>query len=211
MSKKSDDYKQEVERLTELGPGFAISALTGRNSDAFPGLKPYMDHQKQVVIPTMIRSAKRHYNGAEPWENGMVAIEETTKHMDGDLRVLQMKHFCAGVEAGAADRGVNFEKLVTSKEFEAKVLMRCIMLSGDMDLISEINNNLAGAVAAVARGINFMQTEGRETQHVWDIWNTALGSCVIAMYTVGVGLGRKWAEEEVLEGILQATSSEVGE
>lgn len=210
MSKRSDDYEEAVKTLSDMLPEVLAGAVQGENDD-FPGCHVYIHRARNVIIPRMLRKARGHFAGCNPWPNGTEAMISTGQFMDADLRMFQVDNLCAGWLAAAQPQGFDYEKWFKSSHFTVMQMACSLQLATDEDFLDCLGQNVTNTAAAVVAHTEFREATGNQTYHVWDMWDSILSSCATAMFTMGSFLGRKWEEEEVLNGILQATSSEVPE
>lgn len=199
MSKASEEYVETLESVKE-SPDALMVTLSGER-DEYPRLKEYMQHAAIRLIPAVLRPAKYYFAGSPPWSDGISAIKATMDRMDSDVKLIQLRHFATGVMVGSME-----ECDFSSAEFENQVLEKVLGVVEDHDLASEVTGNVPEIMAKASQRSNFLSCTGRETAHVWDLWNSVLKSNVVEMYTTGVKLGQRWREEEILNGILQVTS-----
>lgn len=201
MSKASEEYVEVHERVKSAPHALMEAISTGAGE--YPHLKQYMTFASLRLVPAVLRAGKYHFAGAPPWPDGHTALQETMEHLDRDLKMLQLRHFAAGVMAGQMD-----ECDFSDSSFESAVMEQVITFVEDPDLANQILSNIPQIMASAVRTTHFEQSTGKETAHVWDLWHSVLKSNIVDLYITGVKLGQRWRDEEILNGILQVTNDE---
>ena len=172
-------------------------------ADAFGNLS----HRELTAV---LRSARMYFAGSTPWSTGMEAVEATSNHMQNKLCAKMMEMLGYGIYVGRQnlDRSENFEKLFTDRGVEIAANLEAMRVALDQEARSHLMEFMGKQVAGAVRAMGFHEVQPHQTHHVWDVWFAALAGGSATVYRAGYQLGSKWREEEVLNGILEATQSE---
>jgi len=210
MSKLSEDLESALSIEASDGIGAAMKRVISR--EKAPGYDAMSRHTHGAAV-TLLRTARYHFAGAAPWENGEVAIEATAIFMQQDLMSFMAKTLAGGMDIGehiAAD-DVDYTEVINSSGFQLSATIRALTIAHDHAAMDQISQHIAGGVAAVSEAMGFRERTGKEVSHIWDVWYGAMGSTSMSLYEAGYSLGQKYREEAILNGIVQATQSEVSE
>jgi len=193
-------------------------ALTGEKSvedvirkhrEELPAQEEY-SRVSHDLAKTLIRSARYHFAGAAEWATGQDAVETTAEYLEADLLTYAVKALASGITVIKSEH-TDYDGIFDDMDVTIRSGLEAIRIATDYDSMRVVRDFLAQTTIAFAHMTGFRQAEGKETKHVWDVWYGVLGSCAMQMYQTGITLAQKWREQEVLEGIVRATQSEVSE
>lgn len=177
----------------------------------YPGFIEFAKWNKRQV-KSMIRTAQYNWNGAEPWDTSVEAMMDTSGWLSKPMASHLAKVTGAGLDVGytVADprfADYNFDDVFTTAEWEARNTESQQRIVLDLDAMNVILEQLTDATAHFAHVSGFPTATGEATKRIWRVWENAVGSCSIKLYISGIEAGKKWKEDEILEGILKASES----
>lgn len=204
MSKTADDLREVIRNQVadqDRSIPKIVKALVG-GDDEIPGLRAHQQKQEHEHLK-LLRKGKLHFAGAEPWENGLKAMAVTSDHLQVFFMKSLVLSLTRGIHIGRTPAlwQSNFDELFGSEEFEALIMMQSVLISSDHSILKVVADHYADCAVSVAAMLGFKEATGKSTQHVWDVWRGGLGSATTSLYTAGVTLGRKQAEEELFSRI----------
>lgn len=211
MSKLAEDLESAFKADNDLTS--VLERITGKTTNKVPGYDAFSRHSHGAAV-TLLRSARFHFAGAAPWKCGDDAIQATTIKLQAGVLSFQTKMLSCGILVGQTPQWQDckdYSETINDSDFKFRVDLQSLQIAMDHKALGQIAEQIAGSVAGAAEASGFRQSTDKETLHVWDIWYAALGNSSMSMYETGVHLGRKWYEEEVLNGIAQASQSEARE
>jgi len=204
MSKQNDDFKAVVESRS------IEEQIKHLISDKIPGEIEFVGVLRSN-IKTMLSRSRMHFAGSDPWPDGDEALRATADHMKANIYACLCNSLACGIVVG---KNKEYQKKESEEYYElfGKDLvfrLSCAAqtagITSDEEMMLSLRDALESSVQGVGQMMSFKEKTGIATLHIWDLWNAALGSSCLTLYTIGFELGVKWSEEEILNGILEAS------
>lgn len=213
MSEFSEEIRTTVEKINHSVGGEEFievneSGIADRTT-GFKSARQYFDVEALKVIRRIYRrSAGRR------WETGRKAMDETEPDCVPALAAVLGHAFCAALLVGQglshavkkhAFMGT-IDEVFENESFKAETeLMYMNTVLEDPDVAQVMRDYLRITASHVASAGGFLIANERNTIRVWDVWNLGSQSAVMGMYICGYEIGKRWSEQDVLQGILSAT------
>lgn len=207
MSKLAMDL-EEVLTVNNNSLEAAMHEVEERQS--IPGYEAYGKYS-HGYLTKVLKAARQYFAGAPAWDTGSAAIEATMRHMHGKLCARMVELLGYGIHVGRKDYGADtdFNKLFNEdKQFKLAASFEGLAVAIDEEAKNKVAEFLGAQLAGAYKATGFDKAPPHETCHVWDVWYAALAGGSASIYKAGYKLGKKWREEEILNGIMEATQSE---
>lgn len=210
MSRMSEDFTVFLEETGKNAPTLLMQSLAkGSLDEVIPGFA--LVHQWSTEkVKLIIKAGRFSCNGSGPWADAHQALLVTSQAMWRDMGPFLVhataSGFCIGYyRTFPGNEDNDWDELMIDPVWSKKVGESANAITVDYDAIEAITKDFQNAVTHFSMAMGFPDAKGRATVHVWDLWSNALNTAAVKFFIAGERLGRKWAEEEILEGILTAT------
>lgn len=224
MSDQSDQIMEIIQALSEEldaileggskvikvddGP---IEALLNRRVPSHHAAMHFYVHEARTAAQTLVR----HWLGAEPFSSAEEAVMRTQEDAKTEMMALLYRIFSDGVQLGQGTshvvrkyRWLNQEEQIYSyRGFRQESELLAFRFSSDFDTIELFEHHWRAAQQNTLDGTGFMHFDAEEAnKKIWDLWAMAALGGFTQLFLCGFDLGRKWADADVLDGILSATA-----
>lgn len=215
MSKLSETLESTIERREERGAAFELAQLEqkGKMLETYPGFDHFAKWARWK-INVILRKGKAYYGGADPWPSGEEALMQTAAKLEVNIYLMLIESISAGATIGmhrslfpdndwagvfknSCEDSVLWSKSVS--EFSSEI-------SDDWDTMCVLRSQLTESVGSFATRAGAAYWKGKDTLRVWDAWDHALAATTCKLFLTGMEMGERWRDEEILEGIIKATT-----
>ena len=214
MSDLSDGLKaasEAIAKRTQESPGEPV--IVGGNDE--PGL-PFLDEMKEFYDEQILKKVRRVYRqhlGCEPFESPSDAMCKITDNMLFGLVPVAINALSDGVQFGQKNSPTykkfdflnRLADLFNNTGFRNESMMFALRLADDQEAKQFVTEYLVGTVGCLGSSTGYAHCDGDNVNKIWDLWILSMKSVCMALYAVGNELGGMWAQEDVLQGILQAS------
>ena len=212
MSDLSDKIHEKLLSLYDENAPDVIDPKDAKGLGDLPGLENFQAHYLAETIKALRRVYRRH-SGSPPYKDPMDALNRTNEDCTKALVPVCIRALADGVQIGqgksAPVKKANFfrkiDEIFAVKGFREESETFCLTVAADYEATERIERYLNGAVGSLASASGYQAASGANLNKVWDLWAIAVTSATMGLYAAGHALGKEWAEEEVLNGILTAT------
>lgn len=204
MSKIATDLEQALS-VDKDSIESAMKEVEARRS--VPGAEAYGKFS-HAYLTSALKAGKLFFAGAPAWETGADAIEATMRHLHGKVLARLVELLGFGIHVGRKDMGddADYNHLFNKdKQFKLEAGFEGLRIAIDEEAKNTLAEFLGSQLAGAYKATGFDKCPPHETCHVWDVWYAALAGGSATIYKAGYNLGRKWREEEILNGIFEAT------
>lgn len=203
MSKLAQDLQTVLNVET---PDFQSAVHAVQSRDSTPGAKAFskLSHRQLTGV---LKTARLFFAGSTTWKTGMEAMEATSNHLQSKLVPKLIELMGLGIYVGKENvsEDENFERIFDNKDVQVHAAMEGLKVAMDEEARKAVIDFLGGQVAGAMMAMGWEDVPAHETSHVWDVWYAALAGGSATIYQAGYQLGCKWREEEILNGIFEAT------
>jgi hypothetical protein len=184
--------------------------------EALPGMWSCQNYYRQYGSK-VIRRIYRKHNGCDMPETFQEAYEKFHDDCVEAAAAIGYKALADGVQMGQGNTGIvrkerffkRLDKIFERDGFHEESKLIAITFSGDYDTTELITDYVEGASKVIAAATGLTRPNVPSSK-IWDMWILALCAVGMTCYSAGYELGKRWAEADVLNGIMTATEQNVG-
>lgn len=220
MSKFSEELHDGLEAIAkaESSQSLVVNVDGAETLRGVELIDPFQEHYEKHILSQMRKPYRRSVGGRKP-----TTVQEChdlyTGTMLDYLTPVCMLAFCDGVQIAQQTTPI-IRKYQAYKQMDdifgatafidESSRLADQFFVGDGDAHERVRSFLEMSADQFAglSGFISMPDNNPLLQKIWDVWFYSTKSAAVAFYAAGHLLGKKWQEDEVLTGILAASTSE---
>jgi hypothetical protein len=221
MSELTDQIEKALAKLSEMNPGEVVDATDIKgvtDQDTMPGFQEYISKESMKTM----RRLYRRFAGSPEFESSQEALDKTEDACIKEFSKLCASSLADGIlvgqgKIGPVRKAAFFKKTgeVFDKEgFRSESNLFVLSAQDEFDFNEAIERYFRMSITVMASSTGFagptltMISGLGQTHHkVWDLWLLAANSTCVGLYASGLIIGKEWAEQDVLAGIMSATAA----
>lgn len=163
----------------------------------------------------LVARGMRQFAGTDSWTNSAVVCMQTIGFMEEYVYAYSLVHLSRGMYVGDHLEEWNklplthrFHRINCDPDFTTAAELLAVSVNDIEGMHRVLMDKFSQMLASNTLTMGYMEMEGHDLVHVWDLWRITLQSAGLAFYTYGMECGRIQNERDQFDAIVALETTE---